>query len=79
MVYYSVDLTKATDRFPISLISRVLSIIFGANFVSHWERIMVGLPFRAPDGSDVCYSRGNPMGALSSWASFAVAHHFVVF
>lgn len=79
VVFYSVDLTKATDRFPISVISLVLAQIFGRDFVLHWERIMVGLPFRAPDGSDVKYSRGNPMGALSSWASFAVSHHFMVF
>lgn len=66
MVFYSVDLTKATDRFPIRVISLVLGLIFGADFVSHWERIMVGLPFRSPDGSDVTYNRGNPMGAYSS-------------
>lgn len=40
---------------------------------------MVGYPFKAPDGSEVRYSVGNPMGAYSSWNSFALAHHFVVY
>jgi len=32
-----------------------------------------------PIYTGVRYSVGNPMGAYSSWASFAVAHHFVVY
>lgn len=32
-----------------------------------------------PRGVGISYSVGNPMGALSSWASFAVAHHYLVF
>lgn len=40
---------------------------------------MVGYPFRLADGSDIRYSVGNPMGFYSSWASFALSHHFVVF
>jgi len=39
---------------------------------------MVGYPFLVK-GKEVSYSVGNPMGALSSWATFALAHHFVVF
>jgi hypothetical protein len=43
---------------------------------------MVGFPFDIPQSNDqdkVNYSVGNPMGAYSSWASFAVAHHYVMF
>lgn len=40
---------------------------------------MVGYPFVTPDGQEVSYSVGNPMGAMSSWSSFALTHHFVVF
>lgn len=35
MDFTSVDLTKATDRFPISIIGTVLSVVFGSRFVSH--------------------------------------------
>ena len=43
---------------------------------------MVGYPFtykRQKESIELSYSVGNPMGAYSSWASFAVAHHFVIF
>lgn len=79
-IYYSIDLSNATDRFPISAISSVLSGIFSSDFVNHWENIMVGFPFDVDNStSKVSYEVGNPMGAYSSWASFAIAHHYVVF
>lgn len=40
---------------------------------------MVGYPFSLSSGEEVRYSVGNPMGFLSSWSSFALAHHFVMF
>jgi hypothetical protein len=40
---------------------------------------MVGYPFMTPEGVEVSYSVGNPMGAMSSWSSFALTHHFVVY
>lgn len=39
---------------------------------------MVGYPFAYQD-EYIKYSVGNPMGFYSSWASFALAHHFVMF
>jgi hypothetical protein len=76
--FYSIDLKDATDRFPVDLISRVLEGAFTQEWVHHWRNIMVGYPFSSSEG-DVSYRVGNPMGAYSSWASFAVAHHFVVY
>jgi hypothetical protein len=76
--YFSVDLSKATDRFPIKLISLVLEAFFTKEWVSHWVHIMVGYPFSSEKGP-LSYAVGNPMGAYSSWASFAVAHHYVMF
>lgn len=76
----SLDLTAATDRFPIEVIARVLGGCFPQRWVDSWRRIMVSHRFAAdghPDG--IVYAVGNPMGAYSSWASFALAHHFVVF
>lgn len=40
---------------------------------------MVGYPFDYPTGKKLSYAVGNPMGFYSSWASFAVAHHYLFF
>lgn len=77
-VWYSVDLSKATDRFPISLITLVLGGRFSPEYVAAWKKVMVGFPFQTVRGP-VQYSVGNPMGAYSSWAGFALAHHFVMY
>lgn len=77
-VYYSIDLTAATDRFPMHLIRKVLEGRFPKTYVDRWANIMCKYPFDF-HGSVKNYSVGNPMGAYSSWASFAIAHHFVVF
>lgn len=80
-VFYSVDLTAATDRFPIDVICQVLEGRFSKEYVSAWKDIMVGYDFDVPQrpGLKLRYAVGNPMGAYSSWASFTLAHHFVVF
>jgi hypothetical protein len=77
-LYHSVDLTTATDRFPIDLIWLLLTARFDMSFVNSWRKIMVGFPFWTPRG-DISYRVGNPMGAYSSWNSFALAHHFVMY
>jgi hypothetical protein len=80
---YSVDLSAATDRFPISVISLVLRGHLPKVFVDAWEDIMIGYPFlfRRKDRSTevINYSVGNPMGFYSSWASFALAHHYIFY
>lgn len=77
-VFYSIDLTAATDRFPIKVISQVLGARLPASYISAWEDIMVGYPFEC-DGNQLRYAVGNPMGFYSSWASFAVAHHYLIY
>lgn len=72
------DLSKATDRFPIDLIALVLEGRFPKTFVDSWRDIMVGYAFHSAAG-EVRYEVGNPMGAYSSWASFALAHHYVMY
>jgi hypothetical protein len=39
---------------------------------------MVYLPFDYK-GRSIFYSTGNPMGLYSSWATFAVCHHFLIY
>jgi len=80
--FHSVDLTTATDRFPIQVICQVLEGRFDRDYVKSWRNIMVGHPFDCQTGKGsekIFYSVGNPMGAYSSWNSFAVAHHYVVY
>lgn len=79
-VFYSMDLSNATDRFPIDAITAVLSGHFDSNYLKAWKDVMVGYPFNKGNSQEsIRYEVGNPMGFYSSWASFAVAHHFVVF
>jgi hypothetical protein len=79
-VFHSIDLTAATDRFPIQVISFVLKAKFPTSFVDAWEAIMIGHPFDVPTlETEVSYKVGNPMGAYSSWSSFALAHHFLLY
>lgn len=79
--FYSADLSAATDRFPIQVIKLVLKGHISPEIVDHWSNIMVGYDFNKSkhNNSKVSYAVGNPMGFYSSWASFAVAHHFVMF
>lgn len=64
-IYYSIDLTAATDRFPIALIANVLKGALPFHYVDHWVNVMVGYPFDY-DGKGISYAVGNPMGAYSS-------------
>jgi hypothetical protein len=80
--FHSLDLTAATDRFPISIICEVLEGHFPKSYVSSWRNVMTGRPFRwtTKQGTEeVTYEVGNPMGAYSSWATFTLSHHYVVF
>jgi hypothetical protein len=63
--YYSLDLTAATDRFPVSLQVAVLSQFIGKEKAEAWERIMT-LELNTPTGQTISYEVGQPMGAYSS-------------
>jgi len=65
-IFYSYDLSQATDRFPIKFIASVLKGRLSPRYVHHWINIMVGYPFDTPEGNKISYSVGNPMGAYSS-------------
>jgi len=76
--FCSVDLSSATDRFPVSLIADVLRGHLPQDYVESWLEVMVGSPFDC-DAKFYSYSVGNTMGAYSSWAPFAVSHHYMFF
>lgn len=87
---WSLDLSSATDLIPIRLYQALFTPILGERIVSIWLRILVERPFLKPKQcwvdpeGDPCkedwvqYGTGQPMGALSSWSSMALAHHLLV-
>jgi hypothetical protein len=89
---YSYDLSSATDRIPVHLYQELLSHIIGfeeATLWKHlltarkwWDRDSVWTPDEGlqPTGAWLprLYAVGQPMGAYSSWALLALAHHAIV-
>nr|WAY16589.1 putative RNA-dependent RNA polymerase [Rhizoctonia solani mitovirus 112] len=81
---YSYDLTAATDRLPITLQVRILSVLFGGRFAEAWSTLLVNRSYGFRQmGYDKWhgtykYAVGQPMGAYSSWAMLALTHHFLV-
>jgi hypothetical protein len=82
--YYSYDLSAATDRFPVTLQVAVLAELASPEYAGAWERVINSLEFNVPWEKSagiervVRYAVGQPMGAYSSWALFAVTHHVLV-
>jgi hypothetical protein len=82
--FHSVDLSAATDRFPALFISEVLRGILPKDYVDSWEVLMLRYPFdislgKGKKAMKLKYAVGNPMGAYSSWASFAITHHYIFY
>jgi hypothetical protein len=88
---YSYDLSSATDRIPVDIYQFMLTRLFDGSFSVFWRAL---LTFRNwedrwseddPVTGRVLYHRenrqyavGQPMGAYSSWAMLALAHHAIV-
>jgi hypothetical protein len=76
---WSFDLSNATDRFPRFIEKEVMSVMYGPKVAFLWEKLMVDRDFYVAERkSSVRYAVGQPMGLLSSWASFALTHHVVI-
>jgi hypothetical protein len=90
--HWSFDLKSATDLIPLALYKEVLGPIMrshdetleqGRARAELWAKIIADRDFALPnDGKTptafVRYRTGQPMGALSSWASMAMVHHALV-
>jgi len=78
--YYSLDLTSATDRFPVEIQEIVVrELTQSPEYAAAWRRVLTAHPFYVPwEGSFIKYETGQPMGAYSSWAVFALTHHIIV-
>jgi hypothetical protein len=89
-LFWSFDLKSATDMIPKQLYIDMLTGLIGSKAAGAWSKIM-DRPFLLPKeildkgnyirdyGSNtIRYTRGQPMGLLSSWASLALLHHCIV-
>lgn len=76
--FHSLDLSSATDRFPLSVQRQLVSEMIDANFGYSWCRLIVAEAFKSPEGELLKYSVGQPMGLRSSWAVFTLSHHMIV-
>lgn len=74
---YCFDLSAATDRFPGGFIAMVLSVLIGDRAATLWLHLLTARDYWYK-GAAYRYAAGQPMGTLSSWASFALTHHVVV-
>lgn len=76
--FHSIDLKSATDRFPLDIQVRLLALLTNKDVAESWKQIMVQEEF-AFQGKSYKYNCGQPMGAHSSWALFALCHHAIVY
>lgn len=79
--FYSLDLSAATDRLPLSLQKFLMSGVMPA--AGAWGALLTSRLYHLNAGKygfngSVKYAVGQPMGALSSWVSLAITHHFIV-
>jgi len=76
---FSFDLSSATDLIPFALTQEIISSQMGA-ITDLWAKLLVDRDFETPvkEQSKVRYTRGQPIGALSSWSSLAITHHWLV-
>jgi len=77
--FWSLDLSSATDRFPVELQKRLLARIFHMELAQSWQSILNSRSFTTPEGLQLKYSTGQPMGTYSSWSVFTLTHHLVVY
>jgi len=82
--FHSLDLSSATDRFPISLQKQIIEAMGLTKEQSDsWASLLTSHDFQVPLTMDtgytsVKYAVGQPMGARSSWPIFTLCHHILI-
>lgn len=85
--HWSFDLKAATDTIPLALYKEVLkpflrqegeSMDKAEERVNVWASLLTDRDWAYAPGQTIRYGCGQPMGALSSWASMALTHHALV-
>jgi len=65
--FWSLDLTAATDRFPVEQQELLLQEMYNSSRISYgWRSLLTAEPFLTPDGQILKYAVGQPMGARTS-------------
>jgi hypothetical protein len=84
---WSYDLKSATDLIPLAIYRKLFSIVLPEKILDLWFKLLVDRDFTSPKSTlkafrdhprTVRYTTGQPMGALTSWASMALVHHALV-
>jgi hypothetical protein len=82
-VFYSFDLSSATDRLPIVIQMQILNLLV-PEMGTAWMKLLTSLRWqwtslnKKVPVKEVSYAVGQPMGAYSSWAMLALTHHIIV-
>jgi hypothetical protein len=63
--FHSIDLTAATDRFPVKLQKMVMAQLIGDEKAEAWESLLIDRDYYLK-GKPLRYAVGQPMGAYSS-------------
>lgn len=80
----SIDLSAATDRWPVSIIHDLMSCMFGPTFASSVVNgglamnVCTVQPPLVKKRQQLCFQTGQPLGYYGSWALFALSHHYIV-
>jgi len=84
---HSYDLKAATDTIPQVLYESLFKAILPEAVVDKWMNLLTDRWYYTPESEledhpdlpkMIRYTRGQPMGALSSWPSMALVHHAVI-
>lgn len=84
LLFYKFLLQAATDSLPVVLTPGLLEALFGNNLAESWVWLLVQAPFSDPGlGSEkkaniVWFTRGRPLGFYSSWPTFTLTLHMLV-
>jgi len=84
---YSYDLKSATDLIPLALYRALFRQVIPEAILDKWFDLLTKREFLVPKSTlkafpnhcpRIRYQTGQPMGALTSWASMALVHHALV-
>lgn len=74
----ALDLSSATDRFPAEVTFKLLSTFgFPEEDIQLFRDLSRGI-WKLPNGKEISWTNGQPLGLYPSFAAFALSHHLVV-
>lgn len=74
----ALDLSSATDRFPAELTFKLLEILeFETVDIQLFKDLSRGI-WITPNGEEISWTNGQPLGVYPSFGAFALSHHLVI-